>query len=111
MAFLHCCHRVVSVDAVIWGGCNVPGSSRTECGFPGITASACQAQNCCFDDSKADMKWCFHSRGSMFSGACNVPASRRKDCGFPGITQSKCLDRMCCYDTNAVGIIQCFSQA
>ncbi|OWA50193.1 putative Skin secretory protein xP2 [Hypsibius exemplaris] len=102
--------EMISVEGDIFGGCALPASSsRTECGFSGITEGQCRSKGCCFDNSKPGMKWCFLPRGLTDERACLIQNSRRNECGFKGITVRECLDRNCCYDTNALQIF-CYKQ-
>uniref|UniRef100_A0A8C4L7W8 Trefoil factor 1 n=2 Tax=Equus asinus TaxID=9793 RepID=A0A8C4L7W8_EQUAS len=40
--------------------CTVAAQARTNCGFPGVTASECKDKGCCFDDTVRGVPWCFH---------------------------------------------------
>nr|AAL87135.1 monomeric alpha-macroglobulin [Aquarana catesbeiana] len=39
--------------------CNVRASERRDCGKPGITKEECEQNNCCYDTSVVNAKWCF----------------------------------------------------
>ncbi|XP_073452102.1 alpha-2-macroglobulin-like protein 1 isoform X2 [Aquarana catesbeiana] len=39
--------------------CNVRASERRDCGKPGITKEECERNNCCYDTSVVNAKWCF----------------------------------------------------
>lgn len=41
------------------GTCVGDPASRSDCGFPGITARQCWDRGCCFDDSVPDVPWCY----------------------------------------------------
>jgi len=45
--------------------CSVPGSSKVDCGYVGITESQCQASGCCYAQaSNSAIPWCFKQAGS-----------------------------------------------
>ncbi|KAM4699019.1 trefoil factor 1 [Discoglossus pictus] len=42
--------------------CSVEPVARVNCGPPGISASECFKEGCCYDNTQQNTIWCFYSR-------------------------------------------------
>jgi len=93
--------------------CDVSESDRVDCGYGGITPSACRERNCCWDEAARGMPWCFFGKVVTEPPTpqpnCDVVSpSDRVDCGYPGIHPDKCLKLGCCWDETVLGVAWCF---
>ncbi|KAJ3005875.1 hypothetical protein HKX48_000425, partial [Thoreauomyces humboldtii] len=94
-----------------------------DCGFAGITQSACQAKSCCWSQSSVSgTPWCFYKSNLVpvaptvvpVATSCNVAVSARKDCGSTSSTQNSCLASGCCWspvNNNPTNAPWCFVKA
>ena len=49
--------------------CQVVPSSRSDCGFPGITQQSCILRGCCYDSSIPNVIWCFNATNAGIGSA------------------------------------------
>ena len=43
------------------GSCSKPDNQKTDCGYLGVTQSACEAKGCCWAESSTPgTPWCYH---------------------------------------------------
>ncbi|XP_071989643.1 uncharacterized protein [Engystomops pustulosus] len=48
--------------------CAVLPKARTNCGYPGISATACNNKGCCFDNKLSGVVWCFYPADEVLIG-------------------------------------------
>ena len=47
--------------------CTTDASKARDCGFPGITASACREKGCCYNEwTVRGAPWCFYPEGNEY---------------------------------------------
>lgn len=61
-AFLSILAAIVVVGVA--SDCAVSDSSKTDCGFLGVTQSQCESKGCCWaESSTSGIPWCFYQSG------------------------------------------------
>jgi hypothetical protein len=86
--------------------CSIQESNRSDCGFPGITQSACAALDCCWDDRTEGVPDCYRPADRRYE--CLVEPFGRQDAGYPGISERRCILDGYCWDDEIDGNPDCY---